>query len=30
MYGFGDEATPYMESVDMLEEMVIEFITDTV
>ncbi|EDV24963.1 Transcription initiation factor TFIID subunit 13 [Trichoplax sp. H2] len=29
MYGFGDEATAYTESVDMLEEMVIEFISDT-
>lgn len=28
MYGFGDDRQPYMETVDLLEELVIEFITD--
>lgn len=28
MYGFGDDKNPYTESVDMLEDMVIEFITE--
>ncbi|XP_003743164.1 transcription initiation factor TFIID subunit 13 [Galendromus occidentalis] len=28
MYGFGDDKQPYMETVDLLEELVIEFITD--
>ncbi|XP_045111541.1 transcription initiation factor TFIID subunit 13-like isoform X1 [Portunus trituberculatus] len=27
MYGFGDDQNPYTESVDLLEDMVIEFIT---
>lgn len=29
MYGFGDDQNPYTESVDLLEDLVIEFITDT-
>lgn len=29
MYGFGDDQNPYTESVDFLEDLVIEFITDT-
>ncbi|XP_059618639.1 transcription initiation factor TFIID subunit 13 [Phlebotomus argentipes] len=29
MYGFGDDQNPYTESVDMLEDLVIEFITET-
>ncbi|GBP39438.1 Transcription initiation factor TFIID subunit 13 [Eumeta japonica] len=28
MYGFGDDRNPYTESVDFLEDLVIEFITD--
>lgn len=28
MYGFGDDRQPFMETVDLLEELVIEFITD--
>lgn len=28
MYGFGDDQNPYTESVDFLEDLVIEFITD--
>ncbi|CAL4114218.1 unnamed protein product [Meganyctiphanes norvegica] len=27
MYGFGDDQNPYTESVDLLEDLVIEFIT---
>ncbi|XP_043228288.1 transcription initiation factor TFIID subunit 13-like isoform X1 [Amphibalanus amphitrite] len=27
MYGFGDDRNPYTESVDLLEDLVIEFIT---
>ncbi|XP_043332423.1 transcription initiation factor TFIID subunit 13-like [Cervus elaphus] len=27
MYGFGDDQNPYTESVDILEDLVIEFIT---
>lgn len=30
MYGFGDDQNPYTESVDMLEDIVIEFITQMV
>lgn len=30
MYGFGDDQNPYTESVDLLEDLVIEFITDMV
>lgn len=29
MYGFGDDRNPYTESVDFLEDLVIEFITET-
>ncbi|VVC43186.1 Histone-fold,Transcription initiation factor IID, subunit 13 [Cinara cedri] len=28
MYGFGDDENPYTESVDILEDLVIEFITE--
>ncbi|XP_061592844.1 transcription initiation factor TFIID subunit 13 [Cololabis saira] len=28
MYGFGDDQNPYTESVDMLEDLVIDFITE--
>jgi hypothetical protein len=28
MYGFGDDQNPYTESVDLIEDLVIEFITD--
>lgn len=28
MYGFGDDQNPYTESVDFLEDLVIEFITE--
>lgn len=28
MYGFGDDKNPYTESVDLLEDLVIEFITE--
>jgi len=27
MYGFGDDQNPYTESVDLLEDLVVEFIT---
>lgn len=30
MYGFGDDQNPYTESVDFLEDIVIEFITEVV
>ena len=30
MYGFGDDQNPYTESVDFLEDLVIEYITDMV
>lgn len=30
MYGFGDDQNPYTESVDLLEDLVIEFITQMV
>lgn len=30
MYGFGDDENPYTESVDILEDLVIDFITDMV
>ena len=30
MYGFGDDPNPYSESVDLLEELVIEYITEMV
>ncbi|XP_059046145.1 transcription initiation factor TFIID subunit 13 isoform X1 [Achroia grisella] len=29
MYGFGDDQNPYTESVDFLEDLVMEFITET-
>ncbi|KAG6450897.1 hypothetical protein O3G_MSEX006837 [Manduca sexta] len=29
MYGFGDDQNPYTESVDFLEDLVVEFITET-
>ena len=29
MYGFGDDQNPFTESVDLLEDLVIEFITET-
>ncbi|XP_035779506.1 transcription initiation factor TFIID subunit 13 [Anopheles aquasalis] len=28
MYGFGDDQNPYTESVDLLEDLVVEFITE--
>lgn len=28
MYGFGDDQNPYTESVDLLEDLVIEYITE--
>ncbi|XP_073977004.1 TATA-box binding protein associated factor 13 [Rhodnius prolixus] len=28
MYGFGDDQNPFTESVDLLEDLVIEYITD--
>lgn len=28
MYGFGDDQNPYTESVDLIEDLVIEFITE--
>ena len=30
MYGFGDDQNPYTESVDLLEDIVVEFITQMV
>ena len=30
MYGFGDEETPYQESVEILEDMVVHFIQNMV
>lgn len=30
MYGFGDDQNPYTESVDLLEDLVLEFITQMV
>ena len=30
MYGFGDDQNPYTESVDMLEDLALEFITQMV
>ncbi|CAN7951064.1 unnamed protein product [Ixodes pacificus] len=30
MYGFGDDQNPYTESVDLLEDLVIEFIIEMV
>jgi len=28
MYGFGDEQVPFTESVDLLEDLVVEYITE--
>ena len=30
MYGFGDDQNPYSESVDLLEDLVHEYITEMV
>lgn len=30
MYGFGDDEVPYTESVDLLEDMLIAYITEMV
>lgn len=30
MYGFGDDQCPYTESVDFLEDLVVEYITEMV
>lgn len=30
MYGFGDDRNPYTESVDILEDLVIEYVSETV
>lgn len=30
MYGFGDDPQPYAESVDLLEDLVVQYITDMV
>lgn len=30
MYGFGDDQNPYSESVDMIEDLVVEYITEMV
>ena len=30
MFGFGDDINPYSESVNLLEDLVIEFITEMV
>lgn len=30
MYGFGDDQNPYTESVDLLEDLVIEYVTEIV
>lgn len=30
MYGFGDDQNPYTESVDLLEDLVIEYISEMV
>ena len=30
MYGFGDDQNPYTESVDLIEDLVIEYITEMV
>ncbi|DBB12530.1 TPA: Transcription initiation factor TFIID subunit 13 [Trebouxia sp. C0006] len=29
MYGFGDDRTPYKESVDLVEDMVMNYVVDT-
>ena len=30
MFGFGDDENPYTESVDLLEDLVVEFISEMV
>jgi hypothetical protein len=30
MYGFGDDSQPYAESVELLEDLVVQYITDMV
>jgi hypothetical protein len=30
MYGFGDDRNPYTESVELLDDLVIEYITEMV
>jgi len=30
MYGFGDDQNPYTESVDLIEDLVIEYLSDMV
>jgi len=30
MYGFGDDQNPYSESVDLLEDLVIDYISEMV
>ena len=30
MYGFGDDQVPFTESVDLLEDVVVEYITEMV
>jgi len=30
MYGFGDDPQPYAESVELLEDLVLQYITDMV
>ena len=30
LYGFGDDEQPYAETIDLLEELVIDYIADTV
>ena len=30
MYGFGDDPQPYAESVELLEDLVVQYITDMV
>ena len=30
MYGFGDDQIPFTESVDLLEDLVVEYITEMV
>lgn len=30
MYGFGDDPQPYAESVDLIEDLVVQYITDMV
>ena len=30
MYGFGDDQNPYSETVDLIEDLVVEYITELV